>query len=67
MLNSMPGVHELEQQSSGTVDMKIVCLLPLGQPTISHIYIYIDNIKIPNHLEICKLKHELDSLQIWIP
>ena len=61
------GVHELEQQSSGTVDMKIVCLLPLGQPTISHIHIYIDNIKIPNHLEICKLKHELDSLQIWIP
>ena len=43
MLNSMPGgVHELEQQSSGTVDMKIVCLVPLGQPTISHIHIYIE-------------------------
>lgn len=69
MLNSMPGggswVGATKQWNRGYEDCLFVT--PWSTHHFSYIHIYIDNIKIPNHLEICKLKHELDSLQIWIP
>ena len=57
MLNSMPGggswVGATKQWNRGYEDCLFVT--PWSTHHFSYTYIYIDNIKIPNHLEICKL------------